>query len=141
VKDRAPAGFNIASPWDTGNGVGVPGGDSSVFSPGPAPRVVHPDAPKTVSVPSTIAAGLLLRKVVPQYPQLARAMRKEGTVVLAATIAKNGMIVNLRVVSGPAVLAQAAMDAVSQWIYRPYLLNGQPVEVETQVNVVFTLGE
>jgi protein TonB len=140
LRDPAPAGVSIASTWDPGNGVGVPGGDPNVFGSQPAPRVVHPDAPKTVSVPSTIAAGLLLRKVVPQYPQLAKAMRKEGTVVLAATIAKNGTIVNLRVVSGPAVLAQAAMDAVSQWIYRPYLLNGQPVEVETQVNVVFTLG-
>jgi protein TonB len=137
LRDVAPAGVSFAPSMDPG--IGVPGGDPNVFGP-PAPRVIHPDVPRTLSVPSTIAAGLLLRKVVPQYPQLARAMRKEGTVVLAATIAKNGTIVNLRVVSGPAVLAQAAMDAVSQWIYRPYLLNGQPVEVETQVNVVFTLG-
>jgi protein TonB len=67
-------------------------------------------------------------------------VRLSGTVLLAATIAKDGTIANLRVVSGPAMLQQAALDAVSQWRYRPYLLNGEPVEVETSVNVIFTLG-
>jgi protein TonB len=61
-------------------------------------------------------------------------------VVLQATISKSGTIENLRVASGPAMLGQAAMDAVREWRYRPYLLNGEPVEVETTVNVVFTLG-
>jgi protein TonB len=60
-------------------------------------------------------------------------------VVLEATISKSGSIENLRVVSGPAMLRQAALDAVSQWRYRPYLLNGEPVAVETTVNVVFNL--
>ena len=68
------------------------------------------------------------------------AMRLEGTVVLAATISKAGTIENLRVVSGPAMLQQAALDAVKTWQYRPYLLNGQPVEVETTINVIFTLS-
>lgn len=134
----APAAVNMAGNWEPG--VGVPGGDGNVFNSQPAPRVIHPDVPRTLSVPSTIAAGLLLRKVVPPYPPLAKAMHVQGTVVLAATIAKNGTIVNLRVVSGPAVLQEAALEAVRQWLYRPYLLNGQPVDVETQVNVVFTLG-
>ena len=67
-------------------------------------------------------------------------MRIEGTVVLTATISKAGTIENLRVASGPAMLQQAALDAVKEWRYRPYLLNGEPVEVETTVNVVFTLG-
>jgi protein TonB len=66
-------------------------------------------------------------------------MRVEGTVELAATISKTGTIANLRVVSGPPALQQAAFDAVSNWRYRPYLLNGQPVDVETTVNVVFSL--
>jgi protein TonB len=67
-------------------------------------------------------------------------MHIQGTVILAATIAKDGAIANLRVLSGPAVLQQSALDAVSQWRYRPYLLNDQPVEVETTVNVIFTLA-
>jgi len=61
-------------------------------------------------------------------------------VILAASISKGGTIENLRVVSGPAMLQQSAVNAVSSWRYRPYLLDGQPVEVETTVNVVFTLG-
>jgi protein TonB len=137
VKGPGYAVFNIASTWEPSDG--VIGGDGP-FQSQPAPRVIHPDVPKSIRVPSTIATGLLLRKVVPQYPQLAKAMRAEGTVALAATIAKDGTIVNLRVVSGPAVLQQAALDAVRQWLYRPYLLNGEPVEVETSVNVIFTLG-
>jgi protein TonB len=61
-------------------------------------------------------------------------------VVLQATISKNGTIENLRVIGGPAMLQQAAMDAVRQWRYKPYLLNNEPVEVETTVNVIFSLG-
>jgi protein TonB len=67
-------------------------------------------------------------------------MRVSGTVVLAATISKTGTIENLHVVSGPPVLQQAALDAVQTWLYRPYLLDGEPVEVETTINVVFTLN-
>jgi protein TonB len=67
-------------------------------------------------------------------------MRVEGTVSLAATISKTGTIENLRVVSGPPILQQAALDAVKTWLYRPYLLNREPIEVETTVNVIFTLG-
>jgi protein TonB len=68
-------------------------------------------------------------------------MHAEGTVVLAATISTNGTITNLRVVSGPVVLQQSAIAAVSNWRYRPYMLNGQPVDVETTVNVVFKMGD
>jgi protein TonB len=128
---------NVAS---LGTETSVPGGIGDAFGPQPTPRVV-PLAPKgPTRVPSSIAAGLLIRKVIPQYPPLARAARVEGTVVLAATISKEGTIINLRVVSGPPMLQQAALDAVSQWRYRPYLLNGEPVDVETTVNVIFTLG-
>ena len=65
----------------------------------------------------------------------------QGTVILQATISKSGTIENLRVISGPAMLQQAAIDSVRNWRYRPYMLNGQPVEVETTVNVVFTLAQ
>jgi len=76
---------------------------------------------------------------VPQYPAIAKAARIQGTVVLQATISKTGEIENLRVVSGPPMLQQSAMDAVRTWRYRPYLLNNEPVEVDTTVNVIFNL--
>ncbi len=96
-----------------------------------------PAAP--VRVTSSVVSGLLIHKTVPVYPPIARAARVQGMVVLGATISKSGTIENLHVVSGPPMLVEAALDAVSTWIYRPYLLNGQPVEVETTVNVNFTL--
>jgi periplasmic protein TonB len=83
--------------------------------------------------------GLLIHKVVPVYPSIGRAIRLEGAVVLQATISKSGTIENLHVVSGPQMLQQAALDAVKQWQYKPYKLNGEPVEVETTVNVEFKL--
>jgi protein TonB len=75
------------------------------------------------------------------YPPIAKAAQISGTVVLEATISTEGAIENLRVVSGPAMLQQSALNAVKQWRYRPYLLNNTPVEVETTVNVVFSLNQ
>ena len=86
-----------------------------------------------------VAVGMLLQKTQPVYPPIAKAARVSGTVVLQATISKTGTIENLRVISGPAMLQQAALDAVKTWRYRPYLLNNEPVEVETTVNVIFKL--
>jgi protein TonB len=77
---------------------------------------------------------------MPVYPPIALAARIEGTVRLAATISRTGSIENLRVASGPAMLQQAALNAVQSWRYRPYILDGQPVEVETTVDVIFTLS-
>jgi protein TonB len=119
-----------------GSGGGVIG---SVFSNAPK-AVVKAEAPKKIAISSGVATGLLLQKVQPVYPAIAKAARVSGTVVLQATISKSGTIENLRVVSGPAMLQQAAMDAVKNWRYKPYLLNGDPVEVDTQVNVIFSLG-
>jgi protein TonB len=76
---------------------------------------------------------------VPAYPAIAKAAGVSGTVTLAATISRAGTIENLRITSGPAMLRQAALEAVQAWRYQPYLLDGQPVEVETTVNVIFTL--
>jgi protein TonB len=83
---------------------------------------------------------MLLYKTTPVYPAIAKAAGVGGTMVLAATISKSGLSENLRVLSGPPMLRQAALDAVRNWRYRPYLLNNQPVEVETTVNVVFSMG-
>jgi len=76
---------------------------------------------------------------MPVYPAIAKDTGTSGTVILAAIISKNGTIENLHVISGPLMLQQAALDAVRAWRYRPYLLDGQPVEVETTVSVIFTL--
>jgi protein TonB len=82
----------------------------------------------------------LMQRVQPLYPPLARQARIQGQVVIRAVISRNGMIENLQVLSGHPMLVQAAIDAVKQWRYRPYFLNGEPVEVETQVTVNFLLS-
>jgi TonB family protein len=96
--------------------------------------------PKSVTISSGVMAGMLLEKTNPVYPPIAKAAHVSGTVVLQATITKAGMIENLHVISGPDLLQQAALEAVKDWRYRPYLLMGEPVEVQTTVNVIFTLG-
>ena len=93
--------------------------------------------PRPIS--SGVMEGMLVHKVIPTYPAIGRAVRAQGTIQLQATISRDGTIENLRVVGGPPLLQQAAVDAVKQWRYRPYLLNGEPVEVETTINVDFKL--
>lgn len=111
---------------------------STGFAPAIAPPPPRPTAPPPrVSV---MMEGNLLYKVQPVYPPMARAARVQGTVVLRAIISKGGTIENLQVASGHPLLVQAAMDAVRQWRYRPYVLNSEPVEVETQVTVNFILS-
>jgi protein TonB len=83
---------------------------------------------------------LLIHQVKPSYPPLARQARIQGTVVLQAVIGKDGSIQGLKVVSGHPMLAPAALEAVKQWKYKPYYLNGEPVEVDTTINVNFTLA-
>jgi protein TonB len=104
------------------------------------PHIIHAPQANTMRVSTMVAEGLLIHKVIPTYPPIAIAAHVQGTVVLAASISKGGAIEKLRVVSGPPVLQQAAVDAVSTWHYKPYMLDGEPVEVETTVNVVFSLG-
>lgn len=94
---------------------------------------------QSVELPSGVAAGLLIKKVRPDYPKKARKRRIQGTVIMTATIRKEGDITDLTLVSGDSLLAEAAFAAVKQWKYRPYLVNGQPVAVKTQVQVNFVL--
>jgi protein TonB len=89
---------------------------------------------------SSMLEGSLIRRVQPVYPPLARSARIQGQVILLATISKAGTIDNLRPVTGHPMLVPAAIEAVSQWRYRPYILNSEPVEVETQITVNFLLG-
>jgi protein TonB len=93
-----------------------------------------------MSISAGVAGGLLIQKTAPVYPQMAREARVSGTVVIQATISKTGAIENLHVVSGPTMLRQPAMDAVKTWRYKPSLLDGEPVDVETTVSVNFSLG-
>jgi TonB family protein len=96
---------------------------------------------KRVDVSPGVMAGNIIRKVNPEYPQGARALRVEGVVTIQATIGKDGHVQgDLRAISGPEQLQAAAVDAVRQWVYTPYLLNGEPVQVGTLINVVFSLG-
>jgi len=84
--------------------------------------------------------GNLLRRVDPVYPPLAKIARIQGPVVLVAVISKAGTIDNLHAVSGPPMLVPAAVNAVRQWRYRPYILNNEPIEVETQITINFLLS-
>jgi len=96
--------------------------------------------PHHLRVSSGVAQGLLVHEVRPQYPSLARSARIQGAVVLQATISKDGTIQNLHLLSGHPLLVHAAEEAVRQWRYRPYLLNNEPVEVDTTIQVNFTLA-
>jgi periplasmic protein TonB len=120
--------------------VALPGAGCDPFNCSDLRPVVRQAGPAAMQhVSSGVMQGMLIYKVIPTYPLVAQATRTSGTVVLEATISRGGAIENLRVVQGPALLRQAALDAVKQWRYKPYMLNGQPVEVETAVEVNFTL--
>jgi protein TonB len=123
---------------------GVPGGQmggviGGIISSAPVavPKVA---TPQRVRVSQGVTQGLRIRFVQPNYPPLARQARIQGTVILQAEISKTGDIENLQVISGHPMLAPAALDAVKQWKYKPYILNGEPVEVDTQITVNFNLG-
>jgi protein TonB len=87
-----------------------------------------------------VEAASLTNKVTPIYPPIAKTAHVSGTVVLHAIISKDGSIQELQYVSGPPLLMKSAMDAVKEWKYKPTMLNGDPVEVDTTIDVVFTLG-
>jgi protein TonB len=121
-----------------GSGIGIPDG---IALGSPPPTIVHPPAPKhPVMISQGVAAGLLLNPIRPIYPEIAKQAHIQGTVVIEATISRQGTIENLQVAEGPPMLRRAAMDAVAAARYRPFLLNGEPVEVQTSIRVIFSLG-
>jgi periplasmic protein TonB len=140
-----------AEPPDMGGMAGgVPGGVAGGSSGGvlggiiggagnapPPPKVT----PKRVTVGGNVQAARLVNRVQPLYPPLARQTRISGTVKLHAIIGKNGAVEQLQVVSGHPLLVQSALDAVRQWRYQPTLLNGDPVEVDTEIDVIFSLAQ
>jgi periplasmic protein TonB len=121
-------------------GAGGPGIPFSVGGTRPVLPSLTPPAPTHVFRTSNMLEGSLIRRVQPIYPPLAKTARVQGPVILFAVISRTGTIENLRVMSGHPMLVQAAIDAVKQWQYRPYILNQEPIEVETQITVNFILG-
>ena len=126
---QVPSPLAIASPNDKN----LSGLVSAV--PAPLPKMF----PSTLKISQGVSQGLLIKRVQPRYPQNALSMRVQGTVQMEATINKEGTISNLKVVSGDVVLARAAAEAVRQWRYKPYYLNGEPVDIQTQITVNFKL--
>jgi len=128
--------IGIGFPSGTKDGLPIPviGGNQPVMPARPAQPAIH------AFRPSTLLEGSLIRRVQPVYPPLARTARIQGPVVLFATISKAGTIANLRLMTGHPMLVPAAIDAVSHWRYRPYILNNEAIEVETQITVNFILG-
>jgi protein TonB len=150
---------HLAIAEDSGSPVMVPGGGGtgripldllipSIGDLTPAPLEVAPPPPPPapvikstgpVRIGGGVQAGNLIHEVRPVYPRFAQQTRVQGVVVLEAVIARDGSVKSLRVISGHPLLNQAAVDAVQQWLYRPTLLNGDPVEVATTIIVTFTL--
>ncbi len=130
----------IGAPPGIGDPNGVWKSLGSLLPRNVQPSLKPPRPNALMRISDGVLAGLLIRKVEPIYPPLARQARIQGEVVLQAIIGKDGTIQNLRVVSGHPMLVGAAVDAVRQWRYRPYLLNHEPVDVETQITVNFKLS-
>ena len=113
---------------------------SSIVNPPPTVAIAKPSLSGPLRVSGGVERGFLVHEVKPNYPPLARQARIQGTVLLQAVIGRDGSIENLRVVSGHPMLAPAAIEAVRQWRYRPYTLNGTPVQVQTEITVNFVLA-
>ncbi len=134
VVSKAPAPASAVPGVLTSNAANKPAPPNPVKASA-AVEIGRPKKPVKIAS----ADGLLVKKVPPDYPLEAKLVRLEGTVVLHALIDKSGAVAEVNALSGPPLLESAAVDAVKQWQYRPYALNGQPVDVETTIAVVFAL--
>ncbi len=143
------AEFTVDAPPSLGSDIGIGGSTNMlgrfipnvVAAPPPKPALeIEKPAGSPLSVGGDVQMAKLVRKVIPEYPLLARSARISGVVRLIGIVGKDGAIRNLQLVSGHPMLARAALEAVRQWIYKPTLLNGQPVEVIAPIEVSFTLA-
>ena len=120
---------------------GIIGSVPSALPPPPPPPVKVDTKPKRITIGGNVQQAKLVRQPKPVYPPLAKQARISGVVHLAAVISKDGTIQDLKVISGHPLLIPSALEAVKQWVYQPTLLNGEPVEVSTQIDVNFTLSQ
>jgi periplasmic protein TonB len=136
-------GDAVPGAMDLGTDKGGAGVISSLpgMGPAPPPPVVAKPRQGPVRVSNGVAEGWLVAPIRPEYPAIARAAHVQGTVVVEAIISKQGTVENAHVVSGSPMLAQAALSAVGRARYQPYKLNGEPVEVETTINIIFNLSQ
>ena len=125
----APSAIGVATGTDT----------KALAAISSAPVNVPRPSNDVVKISQGVSEGLVLKRVPPRYPPQAMQLHKEGAVQLQATVTKTGDISNIKVLSGDPMLARAAEDAVKQWKYKPYYLNGEPVDVQTQITVNFKL--
>jgi protein TonB len=138
IVDTAPPGAIPSSAFGANSGTNtLPLGPAT---PSETPRVHAARPAGPIHISGGVAAGQLIVPIQPRYPPIARATGTQGTVIVSAIISTDGRIESLRVLSGSPMLVSAAVDAIRQARYRPWTLNGQPVEVETTINVVFSLG-
>jgi TonB family protein len=114
---------------------------STTSSPTPSQTPTDEQLPKRVRISQGVSQGLLLKKVQPEYPKKARKKHVQGSVLMQAVIGKNSDVTDLHVISGDELLAPSAVEAVKQWKYKPYLLEGEPVEVETKITVNYVLSQ
>ncbi|HET8921414.1 MAG TPA: energy transducer TonB [Candidatus Acidoferrum sp.] len=146
IRDRPSIEGDPNEPTFPGMEPGVPGGPSGFISlPDPRPNVPPPDDPNRHVVRPTVVhmthldPGMLIHRVEPIYPPLARQIHKEGRVELRAVIATDGSIQSLQVVGGDPLFYQSALEAVRQWHYRATVLNGKAVEIDTSITVIYTM--
>jgi protein TonB len=148
----ASAGVGVVGGVPGGVAGGTPGGvlggiigSVPTAAPTPPPPPVKKDGPppppKRITIGGNVQQAKLVRQPKPVYPPLAKQARISGVVHLAAVISANGTIQDLKVISGHPLLIPSALEAVKQWVYQPTLLNGEPVEVQTQIDVNFTLSQ
>jgi periplasmic protein TonB len=146
----APVDFTVDAP--PGIATGALAGETNMLGryipnvvallpPPPPPVETHKPPAAPLAVGGDVQMAKLLKKVIPEYPAMAKAARISGIVRLIGIIGKDGAIRNLQLVSGHPMLARAALEAVQQWVYKPTLLNGNPVEVIAPIEVNFTLGQ
>lgn len=136
IRDTVPGVVNIGN----GTSSDVIGAIGDVGAP--SPPVVRPEPrpnPGPLRISAGVAAGRLIVPIRPVYPAIAQAARIQGTVIVEAVISKAGTVERTRVVSGSPMLVPAALNAIQQARYEPYRLNGDPVDVETTINVIFRL--
>jgi len=134
-----PVSQDSAEPVAPALNVAQTNGDQAITGLVDAPAAVPHAAAQTLKVSQGVSQGLLVKKVAPVYPPQAVQMHLQGSVQMLANISKDGDITNVKVTSGDPILARAAIDAVKQWKYKPYYLDSQPVEIQTQIVVNFSL--